>query len=99
MKLACEEATTPTAWDSERGGMSSRERTGAREEKSFNVCFAFRRFLLGASGLGFFCLAAIGRYLKRRRKRGAAEATKRWWRMMENDASDMLTRKTERESN
>lgn len=53
MKLAWEEATTPTAWDSERGGVSSRERIRAREEKSLSVRFALRRFLLGASCLGF----------------------------------------------
>lgn len=37
----------PMAWDSERGGLSSRERTGAREEYSLKVLFALRRFLLG----------------------------------------------------
>lgn len=83
------------AWDSESGGASERERTGAREEYSFSVCFAFKRFLLGAVWclLGFwFLAAAIGRQRKRRRRRGAVEVdTAARWRSSENDdANDIV---------
>lgn len=99
MKLACDAATTPMAWDSVRGGLASRERTGAREENSFSVCFAFRRLRLGgACLLGFccWCLAAIRRQRKRRRRRrGAAEAAARCRSIENDDANDMENRKME----
>lgn len=91
MKFACDAATTPMAWDSVSGGLSSRESTGAREENSFNVFFAFRRLRLGAAGLlGFCCCrAAIGRDTKRRRREGAAEAAARCRSIDNDDANDM----------
>jgi len=84
------------AWDSVRGGLSLRERTRAREEYSFSVCFAFRSLRLGATTclLGFCCcwclVAIIGRQQKRRRRRGEVDATVARCRSMENDdANDM----------
>jgi len=98
MKFACDAATTPMACDSVSGGLSSRERTGAREENSFNVFFAFRRLRLGAACLlGFCCCrAAIGSDRKRRRRRGTAEATARCRSIENDDANDIEMERNKR---
>lgn len=96
MKFACAAATIPIVWDSDSEGLCSVERTGAREEKSLKVCFAFRRFLFGdcccfrETLLGFWCLAAaIGRW-RRVEKRRRMVVRGGEWRRMENDASDIV---------
>jgi len=94
MKLASDEATTPTAWDPKRGGVSFQKRIGARDEKSLSVRFSLRRFLLGALCLEFWFMAEIWKWW---RSQGAAAPIARWWRMMENDASDMFTNERDRD--